>query len=426
VDRDAGAARVSAPAEPSTLAAAVKSVDRIRIGDMTMTRNEAQATARGYALIEAARDASIPINCLCNGDHAPVPVYSRRLGSQFVLCRMPDSGLTHAEHCVFHGETTHSQNAGTLLQKRGDTNGERDAIIERPDGKIDVRIAIPLKLSSERKPAPAQKTRPTNRRPPSPPRQSIDLTGLLRFVWECAGFNRWYPAMAGKRRWPTLMYFLTKSLQPIVLNGVSLADRLLLVNPLSKWDRRSASIVEQFCTSHKLTKEDVFLVAGAVRGLRPDVFRLRLVIHGMPEAVWLDDSQWRRIRDEVRDIDAVLSRGETDKLVVLAAVTRNDKGYLHMIAAGFMSVTSDFLPYINNNEALLIRALVAQQRRFTIASKPSHSTVKVALLDTAERFTPLTIIPAGGVDYAGPGAWRWLVKEGDIPPLPEKTGALHV
>ena len=53
-------------------------------------------------------------------------------------------------------------------------------------------------------------------------------------LWERAGFNRWYPAMAGRRSQAVIRKFITEAACEIEANGIPLAERLYVPEPFQE------------------------------------------------------------------------------------------------------------------------------------------------------------------------------------------------
>jgi hypothetical protein len=381
-------------------------ISRIRIGDECFERDAALVNPRLQVLIETARENNLAIECLCRGDNSPIPLYSRRLADHLILCRMPDSGLSHHADCVFHGETTHSH-AQTV-------QGERvEAIEEDEAGITHIRLAAPLTIVpiAERQDAKPNADVTQKRSPPKP---SITELGLLRYLWHVARFNRWYPNMAGKRSWATVAYHLGKTAQSIDVRGVMLSDRMLVVPARVE----QMSVVSTFVEEQEITaKTDVFLLIGLVKRVEANNGHSYIAVQNLRERLWFPDDVWRRARTGWQEASAAVEQCE-GQCVVIAGVTINERGYLKTRYASFMAITKDFLPFVTGWEAQLMQHLVDQNRSFAVRLTPDDITAGIALIDTAEKYERLAIVPRGGVAFGDTARWVWNQNLGNIPALP--------
>jgi hypothetical protein len=66
------------------------------------------------------------------------------------------------------------------------------------------------------------------------PRRQMTLRALMHFLFERAGFNRWSPAMAGKRNQGVVRKYLLEAAEEIMVKGVPLAERLYVPEPFSE------------------------------------------------------------------------------------------------------------------------------------------------------------------------------------------------
>src|SRR5439155_1808094 len=105
----------------------------------------------------------------------------------------------------------------------GEVLGE--AIIERgPDG-VELRLDFPLTRRIGRSFATADS------KPPSEvtvARKTLSLRGLLHYLWQRAGFNRWYPRMQGKRSYWVIRKHLIQACDEVETKGLRLSERLFI------------------------------------------------------------------------------------------------------------------------------------------------------------------------------------------------------
>jgi Protein of unknown function (DUF1173) len=65
-------------------------------------------------------------------------------------------------------------------------------------------------------------------------RKQLSLRGLLHYLWERAGFNRWYPRMQGKRSYWVLRKFPLWANEEVETKGLALAQRVFIPENFSK------------------------------------------------------------------------------------------------------------------------------------------------------------------------------------------------
>ncbi|WP_420475211.1 DUF1173 family protein [Noviherbaspirillum sp. ST9] len=179
------------------------------------------ALARIYATPERPR-------CMCSRGGVEMYVAKHR---QYVVKRMPGTGDTHHPSCASYEPAYGQSGLGELIG---------DAVIERSPELIELRVDFPL----ARIPG---KTVP--RGEPVPPadisagRRRMSLRAVMNFLFERAGFNRWTPAMEGKRTQGVIHKYLLEAAAEIEMKGARLSDRLYVPEPFSA--ERKAAIAER-------------------------------------------------------------------------------------------------------------------------------------------------------------------------------------
>ncbi len=117
----------------------------------------------------------------------------------YVIKRMPQTSHRRHPSCPSYEPEWGQSGLGALM-------GE--AVIERSADSVETRLDFPFARFPGRG--------VTRREPETPakitaPRQRMSLRALMHLLFERAGFNRWVPAMAGKRNQGVLHKYLTRS-----------------------------------------------------------------------------------------------------------------------------------------------------------------------------------------------------------------------
>ena len=168
------------------------------IAGQRITREELDETKIGYVqqLLGYDHAHGVRPTCMCRSPGITMSV--RKLGSRYVLAKMPDSGPTHALLCDSYA----LPNAMT-----GRSGYHLKAIEEGDDGSAIVRLDAALRKQTDKLVTkPAQRIQPGRT---VVKRDSTTLAGLLQYGWERMGLNRWSPKMKGedgrsKRGWWTV------------------------------------------------------------------------------------------------------------------------------------------------------------------------------------------------------------------------------
>src|SRR5437660_5475330 len=162
------------------------------------------ALARVYDTAERPR-------CTCQRGGIEMYVAKHRL---YVVKRMPDTGHQHHATCVSYEPELGQSGLGELI-------GE--AIIERSPESIELCVDFPLSrvLGRTTVRSAAQELAEINA-----PRHRMSLRAVMHFLCERAGFNRWYPAMEGKRTQGVMHKYLVEAADGVQTKGVTLSERL--------------------------------------------------------------------------------------------------------------------------------------------------------------------------------------------------------
>ena len=142
--------------------------------------------------------------CLCIAEG--VEMYVSKF-SDFVIKRMPETGGEHCPTCPSYELPASESGLGEVL-------GE--AIIERGQEGVELRLGFPLTRGVGRSFAAALPQSPAE---VTMVRRALSLRGLLHYLWERAGFNRWYPRMQGKRSYWVLRKFLLQASEEVRPRG---------------------------------------------------------------------------------------------------------------------------------------------------------------------------------------------------------------
>ena len=157
--------------------------------------------------------------CLCVGQG--VEMYVSKF-SDFVIKRMPETGAEHRPTCPSYELPASESGLGEVL-------GE--AIIERGVDGVELRLEFPLTRHIGRSFATADPKSPGE---VTVARKTLSLRGLLHYLWERAGFNRWYPRMQGKRSYWVLRKFLLQAIEEVQTKGLRLVDRVFIPENFSR------------------------------------------------------------------------------------------------------------------------------------------------------------------------------------------------
>lgn len=361
--------------------------------------------------------------CLCVPGGVEMYVARHR---QFVVKRMPDSGSAHHPGCPSYEPEVQQSGLGELV-------GE--AVLESEPGRVELRVDFPWTRVLGRG---VPRGEPQEVAEIGVPRRQMTLRALMHFLFERAGFNRWSPAMAGKRNQGVLRKYLLEAAEEIVIKGVPLAERLYVPEPFSESAKAEAAQRRREKLAMLRPKDGqtpLAIVIGEFKASEATSQGCRVWIRHMPDAPLLIASRsWERIERvfaplfEARDADT----GHPVR-VVMAALIRARREYTYEIDAASLMLTSEhWIPVEGVHELPLIDALIVQHRRFV---KPLRYDARSAaafpnalLLDAGAAPVPLHVVSAfmdpkerlskerAIVGTGEQGAWVWKTEE-PMPPF---------
>jgi hypothetical protein len=287
--------------------------------------------------------------CTCVTGGVPMYLAKHRV---FVVKRMPDTGPTHHPTCPSYEPEAGTSGLGQLL-------GE--AVIEHAPDSIELRVDFPLAR------VPGRAAARGNSAPTSEihaPRHRMSLRALLHFIYERAGFNRWYPAMEGLRNQGVLCKYLTEAAEEIKLKGECLSDRLYVPEPFGVEARAAIAARRRQKLAILQSPEDdiqlkMAIILGEFKSAEASAAGRRLWIRHMPDTpLLIDGKAWEKTERaygrllQARDIDA-----ERKPRVVIAALVYAKQEWTYQIDTLSMMLTSDrkcSAPHLCSNAADIV------------------------------------------------------------------------
>ncbi|MEP6875329.1 MAG: DUF1173 family protein, partial [Burkholderiales bacterium] len=222
--------------------------------------------------------------CLCVPGGIEMYVARHR---QYVVKRMPDTGKQHHPGCSSYEPDPQESGLGELM-------GE--AVLERETGQIELRVDFPWTRSCGRG---VTRSEPREVAEVGAARRRMSLRALTHYLFERAGFNRWSPAMEGKRSQGVLHKYLQEAAEDLTVKGVALADRLYVPEAFSEATRFEAA--QRRRTKLAVLRPDdvqapLAMVLGEFKAVDSTASGSRVWIKHMPDAPLLvANKTWERM-----------------------------------------------------------------------------------------------------------------------------------
>jgi hypothetical protein len=352
--------------------------------------------------------------------------------AEFVIKRMPGTGHLHHVAC-------HSFEPEAGVSGLGELMGE--AIVEHAPEQVEIRTAFPLARVAGK---PLPRGEPTD--DPSSinaPRKRMSLRAVLHFLYDRAGFNRWYPAMDGRRSQSVICRFLTAASRGVTLKGGTLEERLFVpeqfraseAEEIGERRRRKLAVL---LSPEADVQFKMAILIGQLIGVESTAYGRRMTVKHMPDvALYIDNKAWEKAERAYKAIlQAVDADVEHKPRVVMAALIYAKREHIYQVdSLTLMLVTDQWVPLDGLYELPLIEALTRQGRRFIKPLKFDAKTAagfpNVLLLDAAAAPVPLNVISPfmdardraikeKAIKTAAGAGWCWETHK-DMPALPPRV-----
>lgn len=377
-------------------------------------------------VLALVRDTPERPRCLCVPGGVEMYVAKHRY---YVVKRMPDTGKSHAPDCPSFEPDAAQSGLGALV-------GE--SVIEREPGRVELRVAFAWTRMSGRGSSKAVLTETGEVEAKS---RRMSLRAVMHYLFERAGFNRWTPAMAGKRNQGVFHKYLSEAAGEIVVKGVPMSDRLYVPEPFSEAGKAGAAKRRRDKLA-VLRPHDgaapLALVVGELKAVETTGQARRVWIRHMPDAPLLATEElWLRVERkyasllEARDADI-----QARVRLILAALIRERREFTYEIDAASVTMLSEqWIPVEGVHELPLIDALTSNGRRFIkplrYDSAYAEGFANALLLDVGREAVPLHVVSAftdgkrrAAKDRAIAGSdtppWVWMLDQ-PMPPLPTRA-----
>lgn len=307
----------------------------------------------------------------CNCRSPGVDMYIARLGDKYFLKRMPLSGSKHAMSCDSYEPpfdlSGSSPLKGTAIKEDIET------------GQTELRLDFSLSKSPGRKLNASAGTSKTSAKTDG---QKLTLRGLLHYLWDEAGFNRWAPKMAGKRSWGVVRKYLLEVAVNKNTKHQNLSELLFIPEPFvleRKSDivarrRRWLSDMSQAGSDSSVRLR---IVVGALKEIERTRFGHRVRIKHLPDLAFaMNDDLYRRFYKRFAEEILLLETTEDASAIIIATFSLSQFKAPIIEEISMMLVDTQFIPFENDIEKDLNARVVAECRR---ALKPMRYNLDPAL-----------------------------------------------
>lgn len=392
-----------------------------RVGTQLIQANDPRLD---YALGVAYAAKLRPV-CACRPVGAEM--YIAKISGKFVLKRMPNSGDTHASSCDSYEPPSELSGLGEVMGsaiKESPDDGVTTLKLDFSLTKLGRRAAI-VPSGDE---ADSVKTDGTK----------LSLRGLLHYLWEQAGFNRWEPNMEGKRSWFVIRKFLLQAAESKTAKAASLPD--LLYMPESFSIEKKDEIVQRRIIHLKRASTTekggtcLMVVVGEVKEVAPSRYGHKIVFKHLPDFHFmLNDDLHKRLVKRFQHELSLWDALESSRMVAIATFGIGPTGIASIEELALMGVTENWIPFEGTLEKNLLDAMTSEKRRFLKGMRYNLASNRplacVVASDTVPEPTAMYIQPPGaGEEFIAAlnalikdsklQSWVWRAGDSPMPALP--------
>lgn len=376
-------------------------------------------------LADAYRARQRPI-CPCRP--SGVPMYIARIGSQFVVKRMPLSGEDHDQSCHSYEPPYDLTGLGALMGSAI----KLDAAAGTAALKLDFAL-------SKRRPSGSPATGETKADSVKNEGKRLSLRALLHLLWHESGLTVWTAHWAGKRHWWHVYHHLLEAARTMSVRGEPLSERLYVPEPFRAEEKAAIEQRRARAFSALLGQgvgaKRLMLLIGEVKEFAAVRSGRQMVIKHMPGfRLFLEDTTWRRLQRRFENELVLWRSDDQSHLIATATIEASAAGLMVIDEIAVMTVTEQWLPVENAHEERLLgrltrlRGKTVKGLRFDLPA--DHPIANAILPEMRPLPAAFYIVPPDAHDQfetslrdmiearSDMSAWIWRVGEGDMPALP--------
>lgn len=348
------------------------------------------------AIIDALASAhSNGVRPLCMCKPAGVEMYIAKVNTKFIVKRMPDTGPMHAPSCDSYEPPAELSGRGEVMGAAIDTDmGEGITTL-----KFDFALT---KTGSRSAPVKGEGEHDSVRTDG----KKLTLRSTLHYLYEEAGFTRWSPAMAGKRSWWVIRKYLLEAAADKKAKGLALTDMLYIPESFVT-DRKDEIALRRHAQFRAImpsggSTRRLMLLIGELKDIGDARFGKKMVIkHAADCPFILSEDIYKRFLKRFGNELTICDGNEAAHLLVIATFSVNSSGTAIIEEASTMLVDSNWIPFENVDERLLIDQLIKQKRKFVKGLRynlPSNKVLACAVLNDTVEPVAIYILPYGADD----------------------------
>lgn len=363
--------------------------------------------------------------CMCR--HQGIEMYVASAGEHYIIKRMPDTGNLHAMSCGSYEAPADLSGLGEIIGAAIQTNAV--------DGTTSLKFDFTLSKSGLAHPGAHASHDPSGQVRSASAR--LTMRGALHYLWAEAGFNKWSPAMEGKRSWFVIRKYLLQALQDKLVKGRPLASMVYIPETftLDKKDAIASRRHTLFQHINEITaaKKSLMLLIGEVKEISDARYGKKIIIKHVPDCAFMlrDDIAQRLTKRFAAELELWSATSDV-RLIVMGTFSIGNHGVPSMEELTLMPTTAEWIPIEDHHEKSLIDRLTDEKRRFEKGLRynmPAGKPLACAVLADTDDPVAMYVMPANASDAyvgaldllrknSGLTSWSWNAAAEKMPPLP--------
>ena len=367
---------------------------------------------------------------LCPCREPGLEMYIAKINGKYVVKRIPNTGVLHSPECDSYEPPPELSGLGEVLGS---------AIQEDTDsGLTELKFGFSMtKVTGKAAPTKSEEE-PNSVKTDG---NKLTIKSVLHYLWEEAGFNKWSPAMEGKRSWTTVRKYLLQAAENKLAKGSSLVESLYIPEHFVL-DNKDAINHRRMAQMSKITaghgkSRPLAIVIGAVKDISQSRYGHKIIVKHSPDFPFMlnDDIHKRMVKLYESELQ-IWEAFEDINLVVIATFSVSAAGIGSIEEIALMPVTANWIPFEHIFDKAIIDTLTKTSRRFTKGLRYNLSKKKplasVVLSDTDPEPTAMYVIPVEAEEgfiteletlkeESHLTSWVWNTSEFEMPEIPPAT-----
>ncbi|MCX2865357.1 DUF1173 family protein [Paucibacter sp. PLA-PC-4] len=294
--------------------------------------------------------------CLCRPEG--IEMYIARLAGNYLVKRMPGTGLRHAPACPSYEPPPELSGIRPLLGSAIKEDPSSGMTLLKLGFSLSRRSAhmTPLRLPSVASTASSSTSR-------------LSLRALLHYLWDQAELTRWHPGFEGRRSWGAVRRQLLQAASRMVACGEALSSKLEVPEPFCVVQadairaRRQARWAE--AARSRSGEASMLLLIAEAKAIVPARHGHKLVIKHVPDVGFaLEPPLYHRLVTRFEPELTLWSAAEDTHLIIIATFGIGSELLPHIAELNLMAVNQHWLPVETMDDKQLLDRFVRTRRSF--------------------------------------------------------------